>query len=38
MESVRWNSTNDLSSTDKESGDPVHEIRNPGVESSPRLS
>ena len=35
MESVMWNSTNDLSSTDKESGDPVHEIRNPrcGIQS-----
>ena len=29
MESVMWNSINDLSSTNKESGDPVHEIRNP---------
>ena len=35
MESVMWNSTNDPSSTDKESGDPVHEIRNPrcGIQS-----
>ena len=39
MESVMWNSTNDLSSTDKESGDPVHEIRNPrcGIQSKTGL-
>ena len=38
-ESVMWNSTNDLSSTDKESGDPVHEIRNPrcGIQSKTGL-
>ena len=35
MESVMWNSTNYSSSADKESGDPVHEIRNPryGIQS-----
>ena len=39
MESVMWNSTNVLSSTDKESGDPVHEIRNPrcGIQSKTDL-